>query len=541
MFLDEFGVRRNDEGLAGGSARLGAHGSACEPIPAAFVLHSLALHPSSPRAGVGAAAPDRIRGGIQAMTATTPLLPVILSGGVGTRLWPVSREQHPKPFIRLADGRSLLQKAYLRAAGLQGVGRVLTVTNRDLLFKTRDEYAELGSAQKPDAFILEPFGRSTAPAVAAAALWAQEHLGSKVDLLILPADHLIADEQAFAQAVARARLLAGDGALVTFGIRPDAPETGYGYIEADGNRVMRFVEKPDIETARAFVDGGRHLWNSGMFCFRAGTVLDEMAKHAPDVLQAMRDCLHASSRLLGDGEERIELDAGTFEQVPNISLDYALMERSRHVAVVACEMGWSDIGAWDALGDLSPPDAQGNRVLGEAVLHDAQRCYVQSPGRVVGLVGVSDLLVVDTPDALLVARRDRAQDVRQIVEHLKRRDHEAYRVHREVHRPWGTYTVLEQGDQFKIKRIVVKPRQSLSLQMHHHRSEHWVVVAGTARVVNGSREMLIQTNESTYIPAGARHRLGNPGTDDLIMIEVQSGTYIGEDDIVRFDDVYGRA
>ncbi len=513
----------------------------CQSRPSALALHSIAPHLGSSRAGSAGPFQAALVATIQAMTSTTPLLPVILSGGVGTRLWPVSREQHPKPFIRLADGRSLLQKAYLRAAGLQGVARVLTVTNRDLLFKTRDEYAELGSAQKQGAFILEPFGRSTAPAVAAAALWAQERLGPEADLLILPADHLISDEQAFADAVAGARILAGDGELVTFGIRPDAPETGYGYIEADGNRVMRFVEKPDIETARAFVDGGRHLWNSGMFCFRAGTAIDEMATHAPEVLHALRDCLHASRRLLGDDEERVELDPGTFERVPNISLDYALMERSRHVAVVACEMGWSDIGAWDALGDLSTPDAQGNRVLGEAVLHDAQRCYVQSPERVVGLVGVNDLLVVDTPDALLVARRDRAQDVRQVVEQLKRRDHEAYRVHREVHRPWGTYTVLEQGDRFKIKRIVVKPRQSLSLQMHHHRSEHWVVVSGTARVVNDSREMVVRTNESTYIPAGAKHRLSNPGADDLIMIEVQSGTYIGEDDIVRFDDVYGRA
>ena len=444
--------------------------------------------------------------------------------------------------MRLADGQSLLQRAFLRAAGLPGVAQVLTVTNRDLLFKTLDEFAELALAPAAGAFILEPFGRNTAPAVAAAALWAQEQFGPQVDLLLLPADHLIADTGAFADAVAKARLLAANADLVTFGIRPDAPETGYGYIEADGTRVKRFVEKPDLATARAFVAGGRHLWNSGMFCFRAGTLLDEMAQHAPQLLEAVRGCLQASRRLTGSGGElRVELDPGTFEQVPNISLDYALMEPSRHVGVVACDMGWSDIGAWDALSELCPADADGNRVVGEAVLHEARQCYVQSPERVVGLVGVSDLLVVDTPDALLVAHRDRAQDVRQIVEQLKRQGHEAYKVHREVHRPWGTYTVLEQGDQFKIKRIVVKPRQSLSLQMHHHRSEHWVVVAGTARVVNGSREMLVETNESTYIPAGATHRLSNPGADDLIMIEVQSGTYIGEDDIVRFDDVYGRA
>jgi mannose-1-phosphate guanylyltransferase len=474
------------------------------------------------------------------MKLNTTLLPVILSGGAGTRLWPVSREQHPKPFMRLADGQSLLQKAYLRAAGLPGVDRVVTVTNRDLLFKTRDEYAELEGGRNSDAFILEPFGRNTAAAVAAAAFWAQEHAGADTDLLILPADHLVSDLAAFAEAVGRARELAGSGRLVTFGIRPDAPETGFGYIEADGDRVMRFVEKPDLETARRFVSDGRHLWNSGMFCFRADMVLSQFEEHAPQVLEGVRACLSASQRLLGEAEERVELDPASFEQVPDISLDYALMERSRHVGVVACDIGWSDIGSWGALSTLQTPDAQGNRLLGEALVHDAENCYVQSPERIVGLVGVRDLIVVDTPDAVLVAHRDRVQDVKQITAQLKASGNEAYKIHREVHRPWGTYTVLEEGEHFKIKRIVVKPQRALSLQMHHHRSEHWIVVSGTAKVVNGEQEMLVLTDESTYIPAGTRHRLVNPGVIDLVMIEVQSGSYLGEDDIVRFDDIYGR-
>ena len=474
------------------------------------------------------------------MPSSSSLLPVILSGGAGTRLWPVSREQHPKPFIRLEDGQSLLQKTFLRASQLDGVRQVLTVTNRELLFKSQDEYAELHLHHCAMAYILEPFGRNTAPAVAAAALWAADRVAPDAELLILPADHLVSDQTAFADAVRQARELAAQDKLVTFGIHPSAPETGFGYIEADGTAVRRFVEKPDLDTARAFVADGRHFWNSGMLCLRASTVLRELEQHAPDVLHAVRDCLKSSRRLRGHSDERVELDAASFERVPDISIDYAVMERSREVAVVACDIGWSDIGSWDAVSSLGEPDKAGNQIHGDALTYEARNCYVQSPYRIVGLVGVHDLIVVDTPDAVLVADRNHAQAVRHITSQLKAKDHQAYKIHREVHRPWGTYTVLEEGAGFKIKRIVVKPGASLSLQMHHHRSEHWIVVAGTAKVVNGDMEALVRTNESTYIRTGNPHRLSNPGKIELVMIEVQSGDYLGEDDIVRLDDVYGR-
>jgi len=473
------------------------------------------------------------------------LIPTILCGGAGSRLWPVSRESHPKPFIRLADGQSLLQKAWLRGALLAQVAETLTVTNRDLFFKTEDEYREVADIPSNGAltnrFILEPFGRNTAPAIAAAALHVAEVHGEEACLLVLAADHLISDQTAFAQAVATAMQLATQGKLVTFGIQPDMPETGYGYIEADGHNVKRFVEKPNLATAQEYVASGNYLWNSGMFCFQAGTMLKEMEQHCPAILAATRTCIAQSRRAEGQGFSQIELDAVLFGQVPDDSIDYAVMEKSHNVAVVPCSIGWSDIGSWAALGDLTPADAQGNRIEGEVMLHDVSNCYIQSKQRMVGAVGVKDLVIIDTPDAVLVADRNRAQDVKHIYARLKKEGHAAHRLHSTVHRPWGTYTVLEEGLHFKIKRIEVKPGASLSLQMHHHRSEHWIVVSGMAKVVNGQQELYIQTNESTYIPAGHKHRLGNPGMLPLVMIEVQSGEYLGEDDIVRFDDIYGRA
>jgi mannose-1-phosphate guanylyltransferase len=468
------------------------------------------------------------------------LIPVILSGGAGTRLWPVSRELHPKPFIRLADGQSLLQKSFLRAKGLPGVAEVLTVTNRDLFFKTADEYRETGDIPMPLGFILEPEGRNTAPAIAAASLTISKTYGPKAIMLFLTADHLIGDVPAFTSAVQEAVKLADAGKITTFGIHPEAPETGYGYIEADGNIVRRFVEKPNLETAQTYVDSGKYLWNSGMFCMTAETAMEELKKYAPEVLQAVSNSLEVSRRVEGKGQYQIELDAKTFAQAESISIDFALMEKTKQAAVVSCSIGWSDIGSWNALGDLVPPDAQGNSIEGEAFLHDVKNCYIQADDRIVAAVGVENLIVIDTPDALLIADKNCSQDVKQIVGQLKKIGHEAYRLHRTVHRPWGTYTVLEEGPNFKMKRIVVKPGASLSLQMHHHRSEHWIVVDGMAKVVNGEQDLLIATNESTFIPAGHKHRLENPGKIDLVLIEVQSGSYLGEDDIVRFEDHYGR-
>lgn len=475
------------------------------------------------------------------------LLPVIMCGGAGSRLWPVSRKAHPKPFIRLGDGQSFLQKAWIRGALQTGVSEVLTVTNNELLFKSANEFEAVQKAapKVANSFILEPFGRNTAAAVATAALYAEQRHGRDTLLLVLAADHLVSNSDAFGQAVAAATELARQGRLVTFGITPEAPETGYGYIEADGTDVRRFVEKPDLDTARQYLAAGNYLWNSGMFCFSAGTVLDEMQRHCPEVLDAARRCLAVSAGMEGEGAAQIELDSASFAQVPDISIDYALMEKSERVSVVRCDIGWSDIGSWRALGDLTAPDAQGNRVDtredARVIAHNAENCHVYSEDRIVALVGVRNLTVVDTPDALLIVDRDHTQDVKQVYTTLQREDDDAHKLHRTVYRPWGTYTVLEEGPRFKIKRIVVKPGASLSLQMHHHRSEHWIVVSGMAHVNNGETELFVRPNESTYIPAGNRHRVNNPGVVDLVMIEVQSGDYLGEDDIVRFQDVYGRA
>ncbi|MBH2031749.1 MAG: mannose-1-phosphate guanylyltransferase/mannose-6-phosphate isomerase [Pseudomonadales bacterium] len=474
------------------------------------------------------------------------IIPVILSGGAGTRLWPVSREDHPKPFMRLPDGQSLLQKTYLRAASLIAEGgEIVTVTNREHYFESRDHFAQASLSGHRARFLLEPQGRNTASAIAVAALVLAAEHGEDAVLVVMAADHLIHDLPGFKAATEHAMALARQGYLVTYGIRPTAPETGFGYIEVGealdeqaGCRVRRFVEKPDFATAQEYLESGRFLWNSGMFCFTAGSLIDELQVHAPELLELARSCVAQSPR--GDGAQMQELHAQSFAALPDISIDYALMERSDKVAVVPAAFDWSDIGSWNALRELVDADTQQNRVQGDAIFIDSRNTFVQSQGRLVATVGVDNLIVVETPDAILVANADCAQQVGQVAKRLKLENHQAYRLHRTVSRPWGTYTVLEEGPRFKIKRIVVKPGAALSLQMHHHRSEHWIVVQGMARVVNGERSLLVNSNESTFIPAGHKHRLENPGVIDLVMIEVQSGEYLGEDDIVRFEDQYGR-
>lgn len=476
------------------------------------------------------------------------LFPVILSGGAGTRLWPVSREGHPKPFMALPDGESLLLKTYRRAGALLADGgEIVTVTNRDYYFQSKDEFAAARLPQRRARYLLEPLGRNTAPAIAAAALALRERHGDQAIMVVMPADHLIRDSEAFVAAARQAATLAQDGYLVTFGIRPTRAETGFGYIEAgdalggDGAaRVVRFVEKPDRQTAEHYLASGRFLWNSGMFCFSVGSLLRELAEQAPQLLEQVAACVAASPALQQGELAQQELNAELFAELPDISIDYALMERSDRVAVVPAAFDWSDIGSWNALSELVEADAQNNRAAADALFIDSRNNFVQSEARLVAAVGVDDLIVIDTADALLIAHAERAQDVRQVVRQLKASEHDAYRLHRTVSRPWGTYTVLEEGPRFKIKRIVVKPGAALSLQMHHHRSEHWVVVQGMARVVNGGEPRLVSANESTFIPAGHKHRLENPGVIDLVMIEVQSGEYLGEDDIVRFEDQYGR-
>ena len=474
------------------------------------------------------------------------LIPVILSGGAGTRLWPVSREGNPKPFMKVDQEESLLLKTYQRAVAVSDAADILTVTNRDYYFLSKDEFSKGRFGEEKNAlYLLEPMGRNTAPAVVMAALQIEEKHGSDAIMLVLAADHLIADLAGFKASVEAAKDLAKDNFLVTFGIVPDAPETGFGYIEAgevikQGRKVIRFVEKPSLEIAEGYIASGNFLWNSGMFCFKVGVLLEEMARYAPEVLDASKACWTITRKQAGLHDTMFDMPSEAFKVVPDISIDYAVMERSDRVAVIPAGFDWNDIGSWSALRGLVAPDSDNNRTTGETIFVETRNTYVQANDRLVATVGIDDLMIIDTPDALLVARTDRAQEVKQVVQRLKSTNHEAYRLHRTVSRPWGTYTILEEGPRFKIKRIEVRPGRTLSLQMHHHRNEHWVVVSGMAKVTNGDNEVYISTNESTYIAAGNRHRLENPGLVDLVMIEVQSGEYLGEDDIIRFEDAYGR-
>ncbi|GAB4172120.1 MAG: mannose-1-phosphate guanylyltransferase/mannose-6-phosphate isomerase [Wenzhouxiangellaceae bacterium] len=470
------------------------------------------------------------------------LIPVILSGGAGTRLWPVSRRAHPKPFMRLADGRTLAETTLTRALGVVDHGRCLTVTGRDYYFLTRDLYAEAAPDARCD-FLLEPEGRNTAAAIAAAALAARTLYDPDVSLLVLPADHLVRDQQAFGDAVRRAHALADEGWLVCLGVKPTHPETGFGYIRVgealgtQGARIEAFVEKPDLDTARRYLDSGQFLWNAGMFCFRAQRILEALAELAPDILAQVQAAWEATDQ----ARRPLELDARRFAEVRSESVDFAVMEKASRRAVVPVDCGWSDIGSWQAISALYETDGSGNQVQGHAVLVDSRDTFVQSEERLVAAVGVEDLVIVDSTDAVLIARRDRAQEVKAVVEELTRRRHETAVFHRTVYRPWGRYTVLEDAADCKVKRLVVRPGGILSLQRHQQRSEHWTVISGTARVRIDDREFELGAGQTAWIPVGSLHRLENPGSEEVHIIEVQTGSYFGEDDIERLEDVYGRA
>lgn len=474
---------------------------------------------------------------------TSIMVPVILSGGSGTRLWPVSRRAHPKPFMKLVDGESLAEKTFRRALGVAGESPVLTVTSRDYYFYTRDLYNDVDGQEHDHPFLLEPIGRNTAPAIALAALYIQEAFGPEALMLVLPADHLIREESRFRAAVEEAKLLAARGYMVTFGIYPTHAETGYGYIRkgrkiehSGGHEVAAFVEKPDEETARHYVESGDYSWNSGMFCFSAAAYLDALKQFAPEIAEGSRACWEGMQPSVQPMEIPLEL----FSRCPADSIDYAVMENATNCAIVSGDFGWSDIGSWKAMSDLYDSDEAGNRIQGKAVLVESTDCFVQGDDRLVAAVGVHDLVIVDTGDAVLVANRDRAQEVKEVVNQLSELKDEAAEFHKTVYRPWGSYSILEDADDCKVKRLVIKPGQVLSLQMHHKRAEHWTVIKGVAKVRLGEKEFLLHPNESTYIPVETRHRLENPGTDDVHLIEVQTGDYFGEDDIVRYEDIYGR-
>ena len=469
------------------------------------------------------------------------LQPVLLSGGSGTRLWPLSREAYPKQFLALAGDRTMLQDTWLRVAPLASAPPVV-VANEEHRFLAGEQLRQVGV--EGAAIVLEPVGRNTAPAIAAAALQALAGGGDPL-LLVLPSDHVVRDAAAFQAAVREAVPAAESGALVTFGIVPEAPETGFGYIQAgagaagagEGVRpVLRFVEKPDAATARGYIDEGGYYWNSGMFLFRASRYLEELGRFRPDMLEAVRRAFDGAAR---DGDF-VRLEKEAFAASPSDSIDYAVMEKTGRAMVLPVDIGWSDVGSWSALWDVSAQDADGNAHNGEVIAVDSHGSYVWSR-RLVALVGVDDLVVVETDDAVLVARKDRVQQVKDVVARLKADDRSHAVLHREVHRPWGSYDSIDQDEGFQVKRIKVKPGGRLSLQSHAHRAEHWIVVRGTARVTRDHDVFELHANQSTYIPLGARHRLENPGGEVLELIEVQSGDYLGEDDIVRYDDVYGRS
>jgi mannose-1-phosphate guanylyltransferase len=474
--------------------------------------------------------------------ASTSLVPVILCGGTGTRLWPLSRASYPKQYWPLAGQgqETLLQQTQLRLAGLPGLAPPLLICNEDHRFIVAEQMRQIGV--EPGAILLEPLGRNTAPAVAVAALKATAR-GEDPLLLVLAADHVIQDAKRFRTAVDAGRGAAEAGLLVTFGIVPTGPETGYGYIEAAEALgaapvpIARFVEKPDRATAEQFLATGRFTWNSGMFLFRASAILAELERLAPEVVSCCRAALDQDTADL----DFLRMEREAFANCPNIALDVAVMERTGLGTVLPLEAGWSDVGSWSALWETGERDGDGNVLRGRVISEDARNCYLRSEHRLVVGLGVEDLVVIETNDAVLVAHRDRAQDVKTIVNRLEAAGSSEGKAHRRIYRPWGSYDGVVEGERWQVKKIVVNPGASLSLQMHHHRAEHWVVVKGTAVVEKDGVEELVGENQSTYIPLGAKHRLSNPGKIAVELIEVQSGPYLGEDDIVRFEDVYGRS
>ena len=464
-----------------------------------------------------------------------PILPVILSGGSGTRLWPLSREAYPKQFLPLVGSETMLQATWKRVAPIADAAPIV-VANQEHRFMAAEQLRECNA--RPDALILEPVGRNTAPAIAVAALQALTKHEDAL-LLVLPSDHVVLKDEAFHAAVKVASEAAAQGKLVTFGIVPDAPETGYGYIKSAGagtvRPVERFVEKPDLATARQYVESGQYFWNSGMFLFKASRYLEELRKFQPAIIAACEKALAAAAR----DQDFVRLDAQAFSQSPSDSIDYAVMEKTSEAAVVPLDAGWSDVGSWSALWAVSDKDDAGNAHHGDVMEIDCRNTYAYG-SRLIAMVGLHDTIVVETDDAILVGHRDRVQDVKAIVGRIKQEGRSEAAAHRKVYRPWGAYDSIDNGDRFQVKRITVKPGASLSLQMHHHRAEHWIVVSGTAEVTRGDDVILLTENQSTYIPLGVTHRLRNPGKLPLELIEVQSGGYLGEDDIVRFEDTYGR-
>ncbi|TVR83379.1 MAG: mannose-1-phosphate guanylyltransferase/mannose-6-phosphate isomerase [Rhodospirillales bacterium] len=466
--------------------------------------------------------------------------PVILSGGAGTRLWPMSRTVRPKQLLPLVSANSMLQDTVARVTG-NGFAPSTIVCNQEHRFTIAEQLRSLGVV--PEAIVLEPAARNTAPAITAAALLLeQSHPGGT--MLVLPSDHVIEDVHRFHDAVALAAEAAALGALVTFGIKPTRPETGYGYIEAGGAlddltgcfRIQRFVEKPDPAAAAAYVDQGRYAWNSGMFVFRASDFLAEVDRLEPEMLARCREALAGASRDL----DFLRLAKEPFAAAPAISVDYAVMERTANGAMIPVDMGWSDVGSWSALWEISPKDDQGNVASGDVLTLDVADSYLRAEGNLIAAVGVRDIVVVATDDVVLVVPKDRAQDVRALVAELEKAGRTEHFIHTRVFRPWGWYQSIDAGPRFQVKQIMVHPGRRLSLQMHYHRAEHWVVVSGTAKVTRGDEAFYLTEDESTYIPHNVRHSLENPGRVPLHMIEVQSGGYLGEDDIVRFDDDYGR-